>query len=398
MNLEELKKLTDKIIKNGIAIKDKEYLKGLYQNDDYDNLFNELNEILNEFEIIENERLNKNEIKHFKQYYAFTFYIGFFNINSEQRIDELPKITEPDSYKYLKGGLMLYFKDKMKIKYNYPKVTPYNNKYSFVADWYPQPFSTHYSLINLLEWVCLHDEKHFYNLIFNEKHNHIFLSTLKGRVIRNFKINPKYIDWKCNDDIKLYGLFNYLLYPYSDVWNLNLKKEDFNIWRFNIKLINRINNERLIKIIIDYIKYQETKIIPLELVDIVKDNLEHFYKEYDEVKILNINEIHQLYSIKHWSFLSKSKLFELILKKLKLKLSEEHITINENDWEKFLDNLDIDEINKILRLLKKMRDNLNYISELDKEIRFKKYLIDLMKYNKINELISICNEELGVLI
>lgn len=208
MNLEELKKLTDKIIKNGIAIKDKEYLKGLYQNDDYDNLFNELNEILNEFEIIENERLNKNEIKHFKQYYAFTFYIGFFNINSEQRIDELPKITEPDSYKYLKGGLMLYFKDKMKIKYNYPKVTPYNNKYSFVADWYPQPFSTHYSLINLLEWVCLHDEKHFYNLIFNEKHNHIFLSTLKGRVIRNFKINPKYIDWKCNDDIKLYGLFN----------------------------------------------------------------------------------------------------------------------------------------------------------------------------------------------
>lgn len=62
MNLEELKKLTDKIIKNGIAIKDKEYLKGLYQNDDYDNLFNELNEILNEFEIIENERLKKEKL------------------------------------------------------------------------------------------------------------------------------------------------------------------------------------------------------------------------------------------------------------------------------------------------------------------------------------------------
>ena len=63
---------------------------------------------------------------------------------------------------------------------------------------------------------------------------------------------------------------------------------------------------------------------------------------------------------------------------------------DENDTEKLNNeknsNLDIDEINKILRLLKKMRDNLNYISELDKEIRFNKYLIDIRKYNKTNEL------------
>lgn len=385
MNFEELKELTDKIIKNGIEITDKEYLKELYQNNDYNIIFNELNEIL----------INC-ETPHLKLCYTFAYYIGFFNINSKQNIYELPKIIELESYNYLKGGLMLYFKDEMKIKYNYEKATPYYNKYSFVANWYPRPFSTHYSLINLLNWIYLYDEKLFNKLIFSEKHNHIFLSTLKGRIIRNFKINPKYINWKCNDDIKLYGLFNYLLYPYANVGNLNLKKEEFNIWRYNIKLINRMDTEILIKIIIDYIKYKETKIIPLELLDIVKDNLKHFYKEYDEVKILNINEIHQLYSIKHWSFLSKSKLFELILKKLKLKLSEEHITINEKDWKKFLDNLDIDEINKILRLLKEMRDNLNYISELDKEIRFKKYLIDIRKYYKINELISICNEELAV--
>lgn len=392
MNLEELKELTNKIINNGIAIKDKEYLKELYQNNNYNNLFKELNEILNEFEIIENERLNKREINHFKQYYAFAFYIGFFNINSEQNIGELPNITEPDSYKYLKGGLMLYFKDKMKIKYNYSEVIPYNNKYSFVADWNPQPFSIHYSLINLLEWIYMYDEKHFNNLIFSEEHNQIFLSTLKRRIIRNFKINPKYINWKCNDDIKLYGLFNYLLYPYTDIGNLNFKKEEFNIWRYNIKLINRMDDEKLIKIIIDYIKYQETKIIPLELLETVKDNLEQFYKEYDEVKILNINELYQLYSIKHWSFLSKSRLFKSILKKLKFKLAEEHITINESDWKKFLSNLDINEIKKTLKLLEELKNNLKFTSELDKEIRFKKYLIDIRKYNKINELISICKD------
>ena len=238
----------------------------------------------------------------------------------------------------------------------------------------------------------MYDEKHFNNLIFSEEHNQIFLSTLKRRIIRNFKINPKYINWKCNEDIKLYGLFNYLLYPYTDIGNLNFKKEEFNIWRYNIKLINRMDDEKLIKIIIDYIKYQETKIIPLELLETVKDNLEQFYKEYDEVKILNINELYQLYSIKHWSFLSKSRLFKSILKKLKFKLGEEHITINESDWKKFLSNLDINEIKKTLKLLEELKNNLKFTSELDKEIRFKKYLIDIRKYNKINELISICKD------
>ena len=40
-----------------------------------------------------------------------------------------------------------------------------------------------------------------------------------------------------------------------------------------------------------------------------------------------------------------------------------------------------------------MKNNLKYLSELDKEIRFKKYLIDIGKYNKFNELLSICNDK-----
>lgn len=393
MNLEKLKELTDKIIKNGINIKDKKYLKESYQNDNYNELFDELNDILDEFEIIENENLNKREIDYFKQCYTFSFYIGFFNINSEQNIEELPKTSELDSYKYLKGGLMLYFKDKMKIKYNYPKVMPYYNKYSFVDTWYPQPFSTHYSLINLLEWIYKHDKKHFNNLIFNEKHNHIFLSTLKGLIIKNFIIDPNYITKAQRDDIKLYGLFNYLLYPFSDSENLNLNDEKINIWRFNIKLIKKINNEKLIKIIIDYIKYKKRKIIPLDILDIIKDNLELFYHEYDKVEILNFNEISQLYSIKNWQFISKNRLFELILKKIEIKLSEEQITINEKDWEKFLNMLDINEIKKILKLLKETKNALKYIFELDREVRFNKYLIDIRKYDILNELIKISHNK-----
>lgn len=376
MNFEELKELTNNIIKYGIEVKDKEHLKEIYQYNDYNILFNELNEIL-----------DKCEIPHLKLCYAFAYYIGFFNINSEQNINELPNIKKLESYKYLKGGLMLYFKDEMKIKYNYPKVTPYHDKYYFVANWYPLPFSIHYSLINLLNWIYIHDEEQFYKLISSEKHNQIFLSTLKGVIIRNFEINPNYLYQTCDDELKLYGLFNYLLYPYTDYReNLNLTDEELSIWRFNITLIQRINNKKLIEIVVNYIKYKETKKIPPELLNIIKDNLEQFYTEYDKVETLNINEIHQLYSIKDYSFLSRSRLFELILKKLKLKLSREHITINENDWKNFLQDLNSDELKKLLKLMEELKNNLKYTSELDKEIRFKNYLIDTQKYDKINEL------------
>ena len=383
MNFEELKELTKKIMKNGIKINDKDYLKELYQNNNPEILFNELNEILR---TCESPRL--------RLCYTFAYYIGFFNTYSEQNINELPNITELESYNYLRGGLSLYFKDEMKIKYNYSKVTSYNNKYSFVSNWYPRPFSTHYSLQMLLNWIYLHDEKQFNKLIFNEEHNHIFLSTLKGSIIRNFKINPNYIDWNCDDDIKLYGLFNYLMYPFTrDPQKLNLNKEELDIWRFNISLIKRMNKEKLIQIIINYMANKETKIIPKELLEIIEENIDLFYIEYDKIKILNINELNQLYSIKHCHFLSKSKLFELILKKLKIKLSKEHITINKEDWKKFIDNLDINEIKKILKLLEELKNNLKYTSELDEQIRFKKYLIDTQKYDKFDELISLCNNK-----
>lgn len=378
MNFEELKELTNNIIKHGIEVKDKEHLKEIYQYNDYDSLLNELNEIL-----------DKCEELRLKLCYAFAYYIGFFNINSEQNINELPNIKELESYKYLKGGLMLYFKDKMNIKYDYPKVTPYHDKYYFVANWYPLP-SIHYSLINLLNWIYIHDEEQFYKLISSEKHNQIFLSTLKGVIIRNFEINPNYLNQTYDDELKLYGLFNYLLYPYTDYReNLNLTDEEQSIWRFNITLIQRINNKKLIEIIVNYIKYKETKKIPPELLNIIKDNLEQFYTEYDKVETLNINEIHQLYSIKDYSFLSRPRLFELLLKKLKLNLSREHITINENDWKNFIQDLNSDELKKLLKLMEKLKNNLKYTSELDKEIRFKKYLIDIRKNDRINELISL---------
>lgn len=255
-------------------------------------------------------------------------------------------------------------------------------------------FSTHYYLKTLLRWIYLYDKKQFYTLLFNEKHNHIFLSTLKGFIIENFKINPEYVYWESNDNIKLYGLFYYLMYPCINADNLGLNEDELNEWNFNKRLIPKINNKQLIKIIIDYIKCKETKMIPNELLEIIKNNQEQFYKEYDKIEILNINELNHLYQIKQSSYLSEMKLFEILLKKIKLKLSEEHITINEIDWKNFLNLLNTHELKKILQIMKEIQNDLKYTSELDKEIRFKKYLIDTGKYNKINELIKIYDNKL----
>lgn len=92
--------------------------------------------------------------------------------------------------------------------------------------------------------------------------------------------------------------------------NFSLNEEELNIWNFNKTLIPKINHSNIIKIILDYIRFKETEIVLIELLEIVKDNIERFYKEYDELKILNINELNHLYLIKQGSFLSDSRLFK----------------------------------------------------------------------------------------
>ena len=378
MNINELNELSDKIIKNGIDIRNKDYLKKLYETNNFNLEIKKLDELIEECENYE------------KLVYTFAFYIGFFNLNSEINIEELPHINEVQSYGYLRGSLTKYFKDELKLKYNYFPVRPHFNMYSFVARWYPQPFAIHYSLEIILNWIYVHDEKFIYKLLFKEEHNYIFLATLKGRVIKDFKLNEYYVDFNC-EKLKLYGLFHYLMYPYTDEYynlDLNEKKE---IWKNNSKIINLIDLDELMIMIVDLIKFKETKQIPYEILLKILNNLEKFYEEFEKTNIINIYELTQFCRFNRQLY-SKIKLFRLIIKKLKNLLNRKHIGIDNYGWESFVSTLNFDELTSIRTLLDETKNNITFISELDKELRFEKFLIDTNKYKKIGELENICDK------
>lgn len=381
MDLNQLKNLSEHIIKNGIKIADRKYLEELYLEDGLEVMFNKLEELVKDCNL------------YYKQLYTFSFFIGFFNLNSEIDITNLPDIKDLNSYVYLKGALMRYFKDELKIKHNYHSIQPYFNTYSFVANWWPRPFSIHFSLINLLNWIYLYDQTFFFKLFFKEKYNYLFLSLFKGRIVKNFKIKEENIDYRC-ETLKLYALFEYLLFPYDYSNNISLNEEELEIWNYNLSLIKKIDNDNLIQIILDFIRYEKTKKIPSELIDILENNSELCYIKLENMHIPNIRELKRLYALENLSFKSENKFFEILLMKLKYMLTKKFITINNLDWRNFLIELETNEIKEIKDLIFKIKNDLKYICELDKEIRFEMYDLDMKKLSALNELIKICDENL----
>lgn len=58
---------------------------------------------------------------------------------------------------------------------------------------------------------------------------------------------------------------------------------------------------------------------------------------------------------------------------------KKYITIDLNDWEVFLSLLNQNELIQIKKLINSLKNDLVYVSELNKEIKYAKYLIDFNK-------------------
>lgn len=376
MELEDLEKIIDKIMIEGLEISESSFLNELYKISEI-----ELEE--EKFETIIKDFRKKDKMK-----YTFAFYIGFLNRDIEN-INDLPNITKLKSYSNLKGYLMQYFKGHLNINYKYFPVTPYHNYYSFIKEWWPIPFSIPQPLILLLNWIYKYDKKYFFKLMFNEKHNYLFISLLKGKIINNLKINND-IDFNFDDDLKMYALFNYLIEPFT---NENSRfKSDVEMWHHNFNILKRIELPLLIRIILDYIKSPKSKKILIDVANILKDNYDIFYSIFNDLEIKNLRELSQLFNVLHeLEIIPKDELLRITLNKLKNKFSNKFITIDMNDWKIFLSLLNSSEINKVEKLINDSKNNLKYISELDKEVRYEKYLIDIKKSEKFDELLAECN-------
>ena len=375
MNRNALDRIHEKIFVEGLDILDSDFLNDVYDISDF-------RSDENDFEDLTQDVRPKD-----KPEYAFAFYIGFLNLVRKDEIDDLDDITKFNSYPYLKGSLKQYFKGHMNIKYKYHPVSPYHNHYSFVKEWWPRPFSIPESFIKLLNWIYNYDKKLFYELIFNEKCNYIFMSFFKGRIINKFKIKEENIDYECGDELKFYIIFNYLTEPFID----DDKSQSNLMWHYNYNLLKKINLEVLIKIILDYIKSPMVSKILVDVANILKENPSMFYKIFEELEIKNIRELYYLFEILTKLEIVSENKFNIFLDKLENMFTEKYITVDLMDWNIFLSLLDEEELIQIKKLIINVKNDLVYVSELDKEIRYTKYSIDINKSEKFNELLLACD-------
>ena len=146
----------------------------------------------------------------------------------------------------------------------------------------------------------------------------------------------------------------------------------------------------LIQIILDYIRYSETKKIPCSFLETIEENEEIFFEKFKSLELYNLNELNSLIEPLKKIYINQDKLFQLIIKKLEKLFTEKYIHIKNYEWEHFLKLIPQNNVSLIINLLERLIRDLTYISELDREIRYKKYLIEEKKEKELKELKKVC--------
>lgn len=369
MDKNDLSIITNKIASEGIEIKNKDSLKDIYN-------LNDLKSSFDEFDILIDEFKNNQEL-------TLIFYLGLFNLIDFTEVKSLD-IKKLDSYRLLKGGLMRYFLGHLKITYKSPEITFNRNYFESIDQWYGYKLHPMKPLFSLLKWIYRDDKKFFFDLFFKDSSNYLFITLVHGGIIENFEFDEKYIKFDCGDEIKLYAIFYYLINPYYHLQNYDVEN-----FKSDLSLIMKIPLNFLMKIALDYIKSRYVKMIPMEFIDMIKENDALFYETFNRMKIYNFRELQSfLFLLKHGSVNFQHTFFKCILKKLESLLTDKYIHIKITDLKLFYSDLTKKQISQVIQLLVKIKENLVFISEFDLQVRFEKYIIDIRKYEQLTELIE----------
>lgn len=378
MNMDDLNKIKFKIAEDDIDIKNKDFLRDLYNLDDYKATFDEL------------DRLNK-EITFHKVENSLIYIVGFFNLIEYEDINKLPEFTKINSYNILKGGLIKYFKGHFHLTNHKKLVKPYGNYYTFIDISVIIPFE-HSTITKLLYWIYISDKKLFFKLHYLDESNYYFLKLFKSNDIENFEINEEHIDFECEDELKNYIIFYYLTTNYLLTIDKELPEPDKRKIESDFLLIEKMEINILIKMILDFIRDDETNKIPKNFLRILKENEELFFKIFESLEIYNLNEINSFIFFFKETILNKEKFSQLLLNKLEKLLNKDYITIENNEWELFLKLIPNENTPKIKILMENLINDLIFTSDFDKEIRPDKYHIDKNKEQKLHVFFEILNE------
>ena len=370
MDKRDLNKIASKIASEGIEISDKEFLKNIYSLDDFELLFNEFDDLIS-------------EVEYKKQDFTLIFYLGLFNLIDSSKIKLLGDITKLKSFNLLKGALYKYFLGHLKITYKSFQINFNQNYFSLIDHWNPYKFHSMRPLFSLLNWVYYYDKDLFFDLFFKDKSNFLFITLIRGGVIKNLDFVEKYIQFDCGDEIKLYAIFYYFILPYSfSHYNIGKLKS-------NLAIIMKIPLNFLMKIILDYIRCPYMDGIPMVLINLIKKNDILFYETFNDIKLNNIQEIKSFLFLLEYSPRSfQNNLFSIILKKLGELLTRKFIFVEKYDLKFFYEYLSKEQISEVVQLLIEIKENLVFTAELDSQLRIEKFLIDVKKYEQLTELIE----------
>lgn len=370
MDKNDLNIIANKIASEGIEIKNKDSLKDIYN-------LNDLKSSFDEFDIL------INEVKFKKQEVTLIFYLGLFNLIDFTEIKSW-NIKKLDSYPLLKGGLIKYFLGHITITYKSPEISFNRNYFTFIDQWYSYKLHPMKPLFSLLNWIYRDDKEFFFDLFFKDKTNYLFITLIHGGIIEDFKFDEKYIQFGCEDEIKLYAIFYYFINPYHYLQNYD--DENF---KSNLDIIMKIPLNFLMKIVLDYIRSEHVKIVPIEFVNMINENDTLFYETFNCMKLNNIRELQSfLFLLDYDSVHFQDIMFKFILKKFESLLSRQFIFVEIDDLKLIYESLSKEQISEVILLLIKIKENLVFVSEFDLQIRYKKYLIDIRKYNQLNDLIE----------
>ena len=370
MNAEDLNRIASKIASEGIEVNDKDSLRDIYDFDDFDKLFSEFDCLID-------------KIKYKKQEITLIFYLGLFNLIDSSKIKLLCDVPKLKSFDLLKGGLIRYFIGNLDITIESYEIAFHGNYLSRINQWYDYKIRPIKPLFLLLRWIYFYDRELFFELLFKEKSNYIFLTFVHGGIVENLDFEEKYIQFDCNDEIKFYAIFYYFIKPFQYL------PDSAEVLKDNLSMIFKIPLNFLMKIILDYIRCSQLSMGSVKFTDIIIENSELFFKTFESMEIHNFQDLQSfLFLLDCGSINFQSYLFKLILNKLNILLMNKYIFIECSDLDFFYKSLNQQQIHEVIVLFGKIKENLIFTSELDLQIRNDRYYIDIRKYGQLEELIQ----------
>lgn len=370
MNVEDLNLIASKIASEGIEVNDKDSLRDIYNFDDFNKLFREFDCLID-------------KIEYKKQEITLIFYLGLFNLIDSSKIKLLCEIPEIKSFDLLKGGLIRYFIGNLDITMESYEISFHGNYLSRIDQFYDYKIRPMNPLFLLLRWIYFYDRELFFELLFMEKSNYIFLTFVHGGIVENLDFEEKYIQFDCTDEIKLYAIFYYFIKPFQYL------PGSAEVLKDNLSMIFKIPLNFLMKIILDYVRCSHLSKGSVKFTDFIIENSELFFKTFESLEIQNFHDLQSfLFLLDCGSINFQSYLFELILNKLNILLMNKYIFIECSDLDFFYKSLNQQQIHEVIVLFEKIKQNLIFTSELDLQIRNDCYYIDIRKYGQLEDLIQ----------